>query len=61
MLVLLGMLLAVGIFCITVAIGCSINGISFGQQIVEWFGSNPSVSEEIVDEVAGSLSFLPFI
>ena len=52
MLVLLGMLLAVGIFCITVAIGCAVNGISFEQQISQWFGSNPAAAEEVVEEIA---------
>ena len=39
MLVLLGMAVAVGIFCITVGIGCTVNGVTFGQQIVDWFGT----------------------
>ncbi len=43
MLVLLGMICAVAIFCITVGIGCAINGVTFGQQIVNWFGTKPAV------------------
>ncbi|MGN0748171.1 MAG: hypothetical protein ACI4L1_00600 [Christensenellales bacterium] len=44
MLVLLGMALVVGIFCLVVAICCSVNGISFGQQIAEWFGTNTPIA-----------------
>ena len=39
MLVLLGMICAVAIFCIIVGIGCSINGVTFGRQIVDWFST----------------------
>ena len=49
--VILGAVGAVVIFCLAVAIGCSINGISFGQQIVEWFGEFEPVVEEVVDQV----------
>lgn len=39
MLVLLGMLLAAVIFCVVVGTGCAVNGVSFSQQIVNWFGT----------------------
>lgn len=39
MFVLLGMVCAVAIFCLTVGIGCAVNGVTFGQQIVDWFGT----------------------
>lgn len=38
-LVLLGMVLAVGVTCIVVGIGCAVNGVTFGQQIANWFGT----------------------
>lgn len=47
MLVLLGMAVAVGIFCITVGIGCAVNGVTFGQQIANWFGSNAQTVEKV--------------
>lgn len=44
---LLGTLLAVGIFCLVVWIGCSVNQITFAEQIVKWFGTTPAVDEAI--------------
>mgnify|MGYP004663230427 CR=1 FL=1 len=52
MLVLLGMLLAVCIFCVTVAIGCAVNGISFGQQISQWFGEVAPAIEQTAETTA---------
>ena len=57
MLVLLGMLLAVGIFCVTVAIGCAVNGISFGQQISQWFGEVAPAIEKTVETTAHISAF----
>ncbi len=37
--VFLGMLLAAGIFSLVVCIGSAVNGIGFGEQISQWFGS----------------------
>jgi len=51
MFVLLGIAVAVGIFCLTVGIGCAVNGLTFGQQIVEWFGSSSSAVENAGDTV----------
>ena len=49
MYVILGVLVAVAIFCITVGIGCAVNGVTFGQQIADWFGS--SGASDIVEEI----------
>lgn len=54
MLVLLGMVCAVAIFCITVGIGCAINGVTFGQQIVDWFGT----AKPAVDSGAEALAMI---
>lgn len=51
MLVFLGIALAVGILCAVVGIGSSINKITFGEQITEWFGSIGSKTNEIVDSI----------
>ncbi len=53
---LLGMLLAVALFCLAVGIGCAVNGVTFNQQIIDWF-TVPSVPplDEAVDEVASIL------
>lgn len=52
MFVLLGMIIAVAVFCAAVGIASAVNDISFGQQIVEWFGTAKEVIEELpTDEV----------
>lgn len=55
MLVLLGMLIAVCVFCVVVAIGCAVNGIGFGQQIAQWFGSNSTETVKETIDVASHL------
>ncbi len=50
MFVLLGALLAVGIFCLVIGIGCAVNGVTFGQQIVNWFGPAKEVVKDVVEE-----------
>lgn len=45
MLVLLGMVLAVGIFCAVVGIGCAINNITFSNQITNWFGTTATATK----------------
>lgn len=55
MLVLLGMVFAVAIFSIAVGIGCAVNGITFGEQIAQWFGnSKPAIdaTKEIAETVS---------
>lgn len=32
-----GILVAVALFCLVVIIGCSVNGLTFGEQICDWF------------------------
>jgi len=41
--VVVGLLSAVAIFSLVVAVGCSINGLTFGEQICDWFSKNPQV------------------
>lgn len=50
MFVLLGMVIAVAVFCAVVGIASAVNDISFGQQIVEWFGTVKEVVEELPTE-----------
>lgn len=55
MLVLLGVVVAFAVTCAVIGIASAVNDISFGQQIVEWFGSAKEVVEELpVDEVIES-------
>ena len=56
MLIVLGAILAVGIACLIVCIGSGINGITFGEQICEWFGTNTPAIEETVEQVAETVT-----
>lgn len=46
--ILIGIVSAAAIFCVAVGIGCAVNGVTFGQQIVNWFGGS---AEEVVETV----------
>lgn len=59
MFVLLGIIIAVVLFCAVVGIASAVNDLSFGQQIVEWFGTTKEVVEELpTDEVVETAKFL---
>ena len=45
---LLGMILAVALFCLAVGIGCAVNGVTFNQQVIDWFTTSPTPP---IDEV----------
>ena len=47
----IGIVATIGIYCLTVAIGCAVNGITFGQQITSWFGSAMPVVENTTQAV----------
>ena len=47
--IILGLLIAVALFFAIIGIAAAVNDITFGEQIVEWFGSTPVVEEGIVD------------
>lgn len=56
--VVLGIIGAILVFCLIVCIACSINGLTFGEQICNWFSAN----KEAVDtgkEIADSVSNIP--
>ena len=59
--ILLGVLGAVAIFCTVVGIGCAVNGLTFGEQICEWFGSNAPVIEDVVEQVADAVTETPIV
>lgn len=53
---LLGMILAVALFCLAVGIGCAVNGVTFNQQIIDWFTTSLTPPlDEVVDEIASIL------
>ena len=56
--VVLGIIGAILVFCLVVCIACSINGLTFGEQICNWFSAN----KEAVDtgkEIADAVSNIP--
>ena len=57
--IILGLIGAVAIFCITVGVGCAVNGLTFGEQICQWFGSNAPVIEDVVEQVAETVTETP--
>lgn len=48
--ILIGIVVAVGIACLTIAIGCAVNGVSFSQQIVNWFGTEKTQQVNALQE-----------
>ena len=42
-----GMLLAAIVFCVVVGVGCAVNGVTFGQQITNWFGGGAKAVETV--------------
>lgn len=52
--ILLGIVLAVGLFCLAVCIGGAVNGLKFTEQITEWFGKKETA--EAVKQVADATS-----
>ena len=56
--VLLGIVLAIGIFCMVIGIASAVNDVSFGQQIVEWFGTTKEVIEPVEDVVESAKMFI---
>lgn len=49
MYVVLGIVIAVALFCVAVGIGCAVNGLTFSEQVVDWF-----TKKEVADAVEGS-------
>ena len=35
------------LFSLIVAIGCAVNGLTFGEQICSWFGKNAETIEQV--------------
>ena len=53
--IFLGLIGAVAIFCAVVGIGCAVNDLTFGEQIVEWFGTSAPVVEDVVEETTARI------
>lgn len=53
--VILGVIGAIALFCLIVVIGCSVNGLKFGEQVCAWFqGAQPVIdgAEAVVESQA---------
>jgi len=46
------MILAVALFCLVVGVGCAVNGVSFNQQIVDWFTVTPPLEDSAEEAVS---------
>lgn len=57
--IFLGLIGAVAIFCLTIGIGCAINGLTFSEQVCEWFGCNAPIIEEAVEQVTEKVTETP--
>lgn len=44
--VAIGLAVTVILFCLIIVIGCSVNGLTFGEQVCQWFGGKSSNIEE---------------
>ena len=57
--VILGIVCAIALFCLAVVIGCSVNGLTFGEQVCEWFGSNAETITDSAEQVAEIVAETP--
>ena len=56
--IIAGVVGAMLLFCLIVVIGCSINGLPFGEQVCQWFGGKPNAvqdAEEIAKVIAHNI------
>ena len=57
--VLLGIVGAIALFSLIVVIGCSVNGLTFGEQVCEWFGGNAGTIADSAEQVAEAVAETP--
>ena len=50
------LLIVAVIFCLVVVIASSVNEISFGEQIIDWFGSKEGLSATNVENIIEPVS-----
>ena len=48
-----------GLFSLIVVIGCSVNGLTFGEQVCEWFGGNAGTIADSAEQVAEAVAETP--
>ena len=57
--VLLGIVGAIALFSLIVVIGCSVNGLTFGEQVCEWFGGSAGTVVDSAEQVAEAITETP--
>ncbi|MBQ4558653.1 MAG: hypothetical protein IJA61_04695 [Clostridia bacterium] len=57
--IILGIVGAIAIFSLIVVIGCSVNGLTFGEQVCEWFGGNAGTIADSAEQVAEAIAETP--
>lgn len=57
--VVVGVIGAILLFSLAVAIGCSVNGLTFGEQVCEWFGGNAGTIVDSAEQVAEAITENP--
>ena len=56
--IIAGVVGAILLFCLIVVIACSVNGLTFGQQVCEWFAGKSSATQN-AEEIAKVIAFKP--
>ena len=59
--IITGVVCAVALFRLITAIGCAVNGLTFGQQITSWFGEIAPVVDQTVEQVADAAANAPIM
>ena len=57
--IILGIVGAIAIFSLIVVIGCSVNGLTFGEQVCQWFGGNAGTIADSAEQVAEAIAETP--
>jgi len=59
--VILGIVGAIALFSLAVCIGCSVNGLTFGEQVCQWFGGNVGIITDTAEQVAEAITETPIV
>lgn len=57
--IITGVVATIALFCLAIAIGCAVNGVTFGQQICGWFGSCAPLIEEGAETIVDKVTQVP--
>ena len=59
--IIVGIVGAIALFSLIVVIGCSVNGLTFAEQICEWFGGSSQAVVDSVKETSEIVAKIPTI